>query len=159
MLQAILILPFNVLITVPFIILWLCGYRLIEPALSLSFVGMILSFAFGFFLIVWTMMLFASAGGGSPAPWNPIKKLIITGPYAYVRNPMLSGVFMVLLGESLLFRSWALFYYLLVFIVINAFYFPLSEEKGLIKRFGDEYINYRNNVPRFIPRLRPWNKD
>ncbi len=159
MLQAILILPFNVLITIPFIILWLSGYSFIEPALSLSFVGMILSFGLGLFLIVWTIRLFVRVGKGSLAPWNPTKRLITIGPYAYVRNPMLSGVFMFLLGEALLFRSWVLFYYLLVFIIINAIYFPLSEEKGLIKRFGDEYINYRNNVPRFIPRLRPWHKD
>ena len=90
------------------------------------------------------------------APWNPIDKLITTGPYAYVRNPMLLGVFLVLGGEALLFTSYPLAIYLIIFIIISALYFPLSEEKGLEKRFGQEYITYKSNVPRFIPRLSPY---
>ena len=105
-----------------------------------------------------TGKLFADAGNGSPAPWDPVGKLIITGPYAYMRNPMLTGVFLILLGEALLFQSRALGWYWLIFVMINAFYFPLSEEKGLLKRFGKEYETYKNNVPRFIPRLSPYKK-
>lgn len=105
-----------------------------------------------------TISLFVYVGKGSLAPWNPTQKLVIIGPYAYVRNPMLLGVFLVLAGEALLFQSWALLIYLLVFIVINAFYFPLSEEKGLLKRFGEDYADYKRNVPRFIPRLTPYKK-
>ena len=83
-------------------------------------------------------------------------KLITIEPYAYVRNPMLLGVFLFLGGECLMFQSWALFYYLLFFIGVNLVYFPLSEEKGLYKRYGNEYLEYKRNVPSFLPRLTPY---
>lgn len=153
MLKAILILPCNILITIPAIILYFCEPTMIKPAFSITYVLMLLFFASGLILMIWTMRLFAAVGHGSPAPWNPINKLITTGPYAYVRNPMLSGVFLFLLGEAILFQSWELSLYWLIFVVINAFYFPLSEEKALLKRYGKDYETYKNNVPRFIPRI------
>lgn len=159
MCKAILILPFNVLITIPLIILYFCGFDIISWQSPLLLLLMLVSLAFGLFLMVWTMKMFADVGQGSPAPWDPINKLIITGPYAYVRNPMLLGVFLVLLAEAIFFQSMALFVYLLIFIGINAVYFPLSEEKGLLKRYGQAYQEYKNNVPRFIPRLTPYKKN
>lgn len=158
MLRAILILPFNVLITLPIIILCFCGGSLIAPKFSVTLVLMLLFFVSGLALMIKTISLFVYVGKGSLAPWNPTQKLIIIGPYAYVRNPMLLGVFLILAGEALLFQSWALLIYLFVFIVINAFYFPLFEEKGLLKRFGEDYADYKRNVPRFIPRLTPYKK-
>ena len=158
MLKAIIILPGNVLITIPGLIVYFSKFALITPGQTAAFILMLLCFAGGLFLTVWSLKLFADAGNGSPAPWNPVGKLIITGPYAYMRNPMLTGVFLILLGEALLFQSRALGWYWLIFVMINAFYFPLSEEKGLLKRFGKEYETYKNNVPRFIPRLSPYKK-
>ena len=158
MLKAILILPFNVLVTIPALILYFCQFELISPAFSLKFILMLFLFAFGFFLLTWTIRLFYAAGKGSLAPWDPIDKLIISGPYAYVRNPMLCGVFCILFAEALLFQSKAMLIYTLIFIVINAIYFPLSEEKGLLKRYGADYAEYKRNVPRFLPRLTPYRK-
>ena len=156
MIKAILILPFNVLITMPVLILCFSDWALISPQHRLPFMIMIGLFGLGLALMAWTIGLFAAVKKGSLAPWNPIDKLITTGPYAYVRNPMLLGVFLVLGGEALLFTSYPLAIYLIIFIIINALYFPLSEEKGLEKRFGQEYITYKSNVPRFIPRLSPY---
>ena len=158
MLKAILILPFNVLVTIPAVILYFCRFEIISPAFSLEFILMLFLLALGFFLLVWTIRLFYATGKGSLAPWNPIEKLIITGPYAYVRNPMLCGVFCILFAETLLFQSKALLIYALIFIAINAIYFPLSEEKGLLKRYGADYAEYKRNVPRFLPRLTPYRK-
>ncbi len=158
MLKAIIILPFNVLVVFPTIILYFSEYAMIKIGMSLQFFSMIMLFIIGFSLCGWTMKMFYKTGSGSPAPWNPIKTLLISGPYAYVRNPMLSGVFIILLGEVLLFQSLAIFYYLVLFITINAIYFPLSEEKGLLKRYGADYKEYKENVPRFIPRLTAWKK-
>ena len=59
-------------------------------------------------------------------------------------------------GEAVLLRSWALASWLLIFFLANAVYFPLSEEKSLERRFGDQYRMYKSSVPRWIPRLRPW---
>ena len=158
MLKAILILPFNVLVTIPAVILYFSQFDIISPAFSLEFILMLFLLVLGFFLVIWTMRLFAAVGKGTPAPWDPIDKLIVTGPYAYVRNPMLSGVFCILFAETLLFQSKALLIYALIFIVINAIYFPLSEEKGLFKRYGEDYAEYKRNVPRFLPRLTPYRK-
>ena len=158
MLQAILILPFNVLVTIPAVILYFCQFDIISPEFSFKFTLMLFLLALGFFLVIWTMCLFATVGKGTPAPWDPIDKLIVTGPYAYVRNPMLCGVFCILFAETLLFQSKALLIYALIFIVINAIYFPLSEEKGLLKRYGEDYAEYKRNVPRFLPRLTPYRK-
>jgi protein-S-isoprenylcysteine O-methyltransferase Ste14 len=69
---------------------------------------------------------------------------------------MISGVLLNLLGEAILFRSTALAVWLAVFFVSNNLYFSLSEEPALERRFGEEYRRYRAAVPRWIPRLRPW---
>lgn len=148
--------PFNVLVTVPAIILSFSDFRLVSFSQPLALGWMAILFFCGFYLMISTMCLFAAVKNGSPTPWNPINQLIVTGPYAYVRNPMLSGVFLALGAECLLFQSWALFFYLLVFVVINAVYFPLKEEKDLTLRYGKAYEIYKANVPRFIPRLTPW---
>lgn len=156
MLKAIMILPFNVLVTIPTIILYFSTFHLIDFSQRAALAFMFVLFFCGFYLMISTMRLFVSVKHGTLAPWDPIDKLIVTGPYAYVRNPMLSGVFLTLAGECLLFQSWALFYYFVIFVTINSIYFPLSEEKGLSKRFGKAYDVYKANVPRFIPRLTPW---
>ena len=82
--------------------------------------------------------------------------MIVTGPYAYVRNPMITGVVLILISEALMLGSLAIGIWAIVFLIINMIYFPLSEEPGLRKRFGKEYDEYCKNVPRYIPRLTPW---
>jgi protein-S-isoprenylcysteine O-methyltransferase Ste14 len=70
---------------------------------------------------------------------------------------MISGVLMTLLGESVVFGSIGIFIWFLLFFIINHIYFIYSEEPGLERRFGQEYLEYKKNVPRWVPRLRPWN--
>ncbi len=62
----------------------------------------------------------------------------------------------MLAGEALLYQSWPLAAWGLLFFAANAAYFPLSEEKGLERRFGGDYRTYKANVPRWFPRIRPW---
>ena len=81
---------------------------------------------------------------------------MVRGVYRHVRNPMISGVLFVLLGESVLTASVPLFCWFLIVALVYAIYIPLSEEPGLVKRFGDEYLTYKRNVPRWVPRLTPW---
>jgi len=69
---------------------------------------------------------------------------------------MITGVILVLLGESILFNSWLIFLWTLVFLIGNMLYLPLIEEKGLIARFGDPYRKYRDQVPRWMPRFEKW---
>jgi protein-S-isoprenylcysteine O-methyltransferase Ste14 len=69
---------------------------------------------------------------------------------------MISGVALMLLGEAAFWGSTALGLWAASFLVINHLYFVLSEEPGLERRFGQEYRTYKAEVPRWIPRLRPW---
>ena len=116
-----------------------------------------LVFAFmGSGLVISTISLFVKHGKGTLAPWNPTQALVNSGPYLFVRNPMISGVGLMLLGEALIFRIPALGLWPLIFFIANVIYIPLFEEPGLRKRFGQVYLDYQQNVPRWLPRLTPW---
>jgi len=161
-LRAILLLPGMVLLVIPGVILWRSGFDTLGlwqsvPAsrVILSIIGVI-CVCLGLLLMVATIRLFATVGKGTLAPWEPPERLVVRGVYRHVRNPMISGVLFVLLGESLLTASVPLFQWFLIFAVINAIYIPLLEEPMLVSRFGEEYVNYQRNVPRSIPRLTPW---
>jgi protein-S-isoprenylcysteine O-methyltransferase Ste14 len=160
--RAILILPGTVLVLVPALILWLAhstvlGARPAGIEDPCSWIGALL-FSLGLVFAIWTCRLFVTVGEGTPAPWDPPRKLVVRGPYRHVRNPMITSVLLMLAGEVTILRSWALAGWLLVFFAANAIYFPLSEEKNLERRFGDQYRVYKSNVPRWLPRLRPWHQ-
>ena len=155
--KALIALPFNATVTIPAIILYLTGNFSICNNVPVFLAGLFILFL-GMFLAIWTMVLNAKIGKGTLAPWSPTKKLVVEGPYRHVRNPMLSGVIMVILGEAVVFSSWGIFLWGVIFFVINTFYFIFSEEVGLEKRFGEEYVLYKKNVPRWIPRIRAWKK-
>ena len=113
----------------------------------------------GLILMISTISMFIRIGKGTLAPWSPTSKLVCSGIYAYTRNPMITGVLMVLLGETIIFSSIAILVWSILFFIINNIYFSLYEERGLVKRFGQEYIEYKKNVPRWIPRLKPWKRE
>jgi protein-S-isoprenylcysteine O-methyltransferase Ste14 len=109
--------------------------------------------ATGLALFVWTVRLLARVGQGTLAPWDPTSRLVGLGPYAHVRNPMITGVLCVLLGEAALLGSWPVLAWAGLFAVVNALWMPLVEEPALARRFGADYEAYRANVPRWLPRL------
>jgi protein-S-isoprenylcysteine O-methyltransferase Ste14 len=153
-----IILPINVLVIIPVLLLYLTGYCWIPNYTVLLFLGGFL-LAFGLFLAGWTMRLFATKGQGTAAPWNPPKKLVVSGPYCHVRNPMITSVLTVLIAETLLLNSYWIFGWFVLFFAGNMVYFPLFEEKDLEKRFGESYLDYKRNVPRWIPRLTAWHNN
>ncbi len=99
---------------------------------------------------------FVVEGRGTLAPWDPPRRLVLRGPYRYVRHPMISGVIFILIGEALVLRSSPHVRWALAFVAINVIYLPLIEEPMLILRFGDGYREYRRHVPGLVPRVRPW---
>ena len=145
---------------VPAGILWFSrdtGYRWQVPSVfNISFWLGIVCAVTGLVLMAWTISDFSRIGKGTLAPWEPTRKLIVSGPYRHVRNPMITGVMFILLAESVMFQSWPIAVWLAIFTTLNLFYMLLSEEKGLEKRFGEEYRVYKKNVPRWIPRWTPW---
>ena len=159
--RAIVLLPGVAAVVVPTLILTIGGEASIgwglDPVLAAVsvLIGLLLMGA-GFALWVWTVRLFAAIGKGTLAPWAPTQRLVLEGPYSHVRNPMITAVLAVLMGEAALFGSAALLIWCAVFFALNWAYFVLLEEPGLMRRFGEEYRSYRRNVPRWVPRRTPW---
>ena len=158
--KAILILPGTALVAIPLLILWgLEGTAFAAAPAGPSAVRFwlgLLAAAAGFSLIGWTMRDFARIGKGTPAPWDPPKALVVRGPYRHVRNPMITGVFCLLLAEALLIGSWGIAAWGAVFVTANLIYIPNWEEPALAKRFGDDYRHYKAKVRLWIPAVRPW---
>ena len=158
-LLAIAALPFVVTVVVP---LWLARRNDVRLVLAGSATHAALQVA-GVALLLVGLALFASSlrrfavdGRGTLAPWDPPRKLVVRGPYRYVRNPMISGVVFVLFGEALVLGSVPHLWWAVIFLAINAVYIPLLEEPMLVARFAASYDEYKRNVPRLMPRLRPW---
>lgn len=149
---AVVLLPFVVMIVAPALIVSWTG----EARLWWGSVFGLALLAVGLVLVTWTIRLFATVGDGTIAPWDPTRKLVVLGPYRHVRNPMISGVVFVLAGEAVLLGSPPLALWFAAVVVTNAVYLPLVEEPGLRRRFGEDYALYAANVPRWLPRLRPW---
>ncbi|OEU68113.1 MAG: hypothetical protein BBJ57_00115 [Desulfobacterales bacterium PC51MH44] len=108
----------------------------------------------GLFLILWSLLHFLKVKG-TPVPFNPPPQLVMIGPYAHARNPMLTGVFILLLGFGTIFRSVSLvFIFTPLFIFINVLELKAIEEPELSKRLGEEYLEYKKRTPMFIPNLK-----
>ena len=159
--RAILPLPFVATVVVPALIVagadgrWGWG----GPGRALAMVAGAVSIAAGIGLFVWTVRLFATRGHGTLAPWDPPRNLVVAGPYRHLRHPMISGVALVLAGETLVLGLTGLAVWLTAFVGVNVLYLPLVEEPALRRRFGAEYDRYMQNVNRWVPRLRPWSPD
>jgi len=111
-----------------------------------------LPIALGVAIYLWCAWDFATAGQGTPAPIDAPKHLVVRGLYRFVRNPMYVGVLLILLGESLAFRSpRILVYAAIVFTFFNLFVI-LYEEPALKRKFGASYEEYLKKIPRWIPR-------
>ena len=114
--------------------------------------------AAGLAVTAWSVFHFLKVNG-TPVPFNPPPKVVSTGPYRYARNPMLSGVFLFLFGIGFIVNSASLvFFFTPFYVFINVWELKNIEEPELIKRLGDEYIEYRRHTPMFIPGCRTRSK-
>ena len=117
--------------------------------------GGILPIALGaavYFSCAWE---FVKTGGGTPAPVDAPKALVARGLYRYTRNPMYVGVVSILIGEAVLFQSLRLASYVFIVWLFFHFFVLLYEEPTLRRKFGPSYEEYRKDVPRWIPKVRP----
>lgn len=155
--KAIIQLPFMAAVLVPAAIYFFANDLSIIPMEKLSStITLLLGVLFlldGIILFVMSLKLFIEIGNGTLAPWNPTKKMIIHGLYRYVRNPMLIGVSLILLGEAFIIQSGNILIWMICFVIMNTFYFIYKEEPDLLAKFGDEYAEYCKHVPRWIPRF------
>ncbi len=103
--------------------------------------------------ILWCFWDFLVKGHGTPAPIDPPKELVASGPYRFVRNPMYVGALLTLFGHFLWFGYWALLGYAVFFFVAFHLFVIGYEEPTLRKKFSAAYEAYLQNVPRWIPRF------
>jgi len=157
-----LLTPAGALFFFAFVALFIIGSLQVDKALGFpgllpTSVNIILSafiLAIGLFLMLWSILHFIKVKG-TPVPFNPPPRLVTSGPYAYVRNPMLTGVFILFFGLGVLFRSISLVgIFTPLFILLNMWELRAVEEPELEKRLGKEYLEYKKRVPMFIPRLK-----
>ena len=97
---------------------------------------------------------FALRGKGTPLPMDPPKELVVEGPYRIVRNPMYWSVAFVMLGEAAVFHSLALAEWAVAFFAGTSLFVLLYEEPALRRKFGAEYDEYFQRVPRWLPRFK-----
>ena len=154
--RAILALPFVATVVIPALILLAGGgmaWDLSGGARAATVVGGALLIGCGLSLFVATVRLFATEGGGTLAPWDPPERLVVRGPYRYLRHPMITGVSLTLAGEALILASTGIAIELAAFVAVNLVYLPLVEEPALLRRFGGDYERYMDEVGRWLPRL------
>jgi protein-S-isoprenylcysteine O-methyltransferase Ste14 len=106
----------------------------------------------GGLLALWCISSFALIGRGTPAPFDPPRRLVVGGPYARVRNPMYIGAILALGGASLFYQSLALLAYAAAFSVAAHVFVLFYEEPTLRQTFGDDYESYCRRVGRWWPR-------
>ena len=99
---------------------------------------------------------FVRVGRGTLMPTVPTEHLVVSGFYRHVRNPMYVGVLVALAGETILFRSRALAVFMVLMCLGFHLFVRLYEEPTLGRRYGEEYLRLKRHVPRWLPRLRPW---
>jgi protein-S-isoprenylcysteine O-methyltransferase Ste14 len=149
--------PGSVAVLIPY---WLCRWQVAPPLVgqvALRVVGVVLMAA-GLPVLLDSFARFALQGIGTPAPIAPTQKLVVSGLYRHVRNPMYVAVASLIFGQGLFFGSVNVLVYGL--FVWAAFYLfvLLYEEPTLRRQFGADYVEFCAHVRRWIPRLRPWRR-
>ncbi len=107
----------------------------------------------GLGLALWCVLTFALVGKGTPAPFDPPRRLVVAGPYRFVRNPMYIGGGLALAGAAIFYQSLPLFGYTALFFIAAHLFVALYEEPTLRQTFGADYETYSRRVHRWWPRL------
>jgi protein-S-isoprenylcysteine O-methyltransferase Ste14 len=98
---------------------------------------------------------FAFIGKGTPAPFDPPRRLVVRGPYRFVRNPMYVGAALAVAGAALFYQSIQLFAFVAGFLLITHLFVVLYEEPTLRRTFGPDYASYCQRVHRWRPSAHP----
>jgi len=142
-----------VLVLIPEQILTVTGITRPTEIGPVNGVGLVLV-VLGGGLAIWCILTFALVGKGTPAPFDPPRKLVGAGPYRWVRNPMYVGAGAALAGAAVFYQSPALVAFAAGFLVMAHVFVVFYEEPTLERTFGAQYADYRNAVPRWVPTWR-----
>lgn len=131
----------------------LAAWRFGNPTLQLFAIAL---FALCGIFALTTGVIMAVVGDGTPLPFDTARKLVIRGPYRYVRNPMALASMTQGLAVGLYLGSpLVIFYATMGYLYWDLILRPW-EESDLEQRFGSDYVTYKNAVPCWTPRLRPY---
>jgi protein-S-isoprenylcysteine O-methyltransferase Ste14 len=108
--------------------------------------------AIGVALYLSCVCVFAIVGRGTPGPWDAPRRFVAVGPYRCVRNPIYIAALLVVFGEAWLFLSLTLLQYGVAMAICFHLFVIGYEEPTLHRKFGEDYAEYRQSVPRWIPR-------
>lgn len=108
--------------------------------------------AAGATLALWSVLTFAFVGRGTPAPFDPPRRLVVQGPYRVVRNPMYVGAGLALTGAALFYQSFALLGYVGLFVLVTHLFVITYEEPTLRRMFGKNYEAYCEKTGRWWPK-------
>ena len=155
-------------------IVYICGFMTLLLWLVPSWIGLdpslefpsttplrwlgVIPLAIGAIIAVFCFVHFVARGRGTPAPFDAPRRLVITGPYRYVRNPMYVGTGLFIAGCAILFWEFStalLWYAIAIALAVNVFILAY-EEPTLLSKFDADYREYCRNVRRWLPRMRPW---
>jgi protein-S-isoprenylcysteine O-methyltransferase Ste14 len=120
---------------------------------AIQIVGALL-FIVGMGLALACVVTLALVGRGTPAPFDAPRKLVIVGPYRWVRNPMYIGAGLALLGAAIFYGSIGLALYTVIFWSMAHLFVLIYEEPVLRRQFGADYDAYAATRRRWIPRWR-----
>lgn len=134
---------------------WINGWRFADAPLALRLAGAAL-IAGGLWLLLECFGRFALQGRGTPAPIAPPDRLVVTGPYRRVRNPMYVAVTALILGQAALFADLRLLAYAALLWLAFHIFVLIYEEPTLRQSFPADYAAFTAAVPRWLPRLKPW---
>lgn len=157
----------NVLVTAAFLVFgppgwigvyfprWITRWQFAEQGWEWRFVGVVM-IAVGLLPLGESFTRFVRVGRGTLAPMVPTERLVVSGFYRYVRNPMYLGVLTLIAGQGVLFRSAALWEYWGV-VALGFHLFVIGyEEPTLRGKYGESYEEFCRSVPRWMPRVEPW---
>ncbi len=99
---------------------------------------------------------FVQRGTGTPVPYDPPRKLVTSGVYAYLSNPMQTSLLLIFVGWGFLLESWWVSAAGLVGALYSAGFAAWSERGDMAQRFGEDWMDYARGVRPWIPRWRPW---
>jgi len=140
-----------------FVLLWTYFFpRWMGLKLQVVFPAGWILIAIGGLIAGWCVLVFPLRGLGTPAPWDPPRRLVVSGLYRFVRNPMYVGMGILMVGEAILIGRVEMIYLTLFALFAVSLFIVLYEEPTLRTKFGDDYLAYCRHVRRWIPRVTPY---
>jgi protein-S-isoprenylcysteine O-methyltransferase Ste14 len=143
---------------------WLAlGLRVFDSRLGVILPSWVVSagiilMVLGGMLVLFCITTFVFIGKGTPAVFDPPREFVAVGPYAYVRNPMYIGGFILIIGFGLYHTSVSMLIFCVVLAVIFHFFVLFVEEPILERKFGESYLAYKRNVHRWFPKSKRYQR-